>query len=64
LEFPQFDIEQIRPFLPFRYVISGGLATRNLMPAFANGLWLRVERMLEPWMSHLGMYAFISLRRL
>lgn len=64
LEFPQFGIEQIRPFLPFRYVISGGLATRNLMPAFANGVWLRVERMLDPWVSHLGMYAFISLRRL
>ena len=62
-EFPQFEIEQIRPFLPFRYVVSGGLATRNLMPEFANGMWLRLEQMLEPWMSHLGMYAFISLRR-
>lgn len=62
-EFPQFEIELIRPFLPFRYVISGGLATRNLMPAFTNGMWLRFEKMLEGWMSHLGMYAFISLRR-
>ena len=63
-EFPQFKIEQIRPFLPFRYVVSGGLATRNLTPEFTDGLWLQLERMLEPWMAHLGMYAFISLRRL
>jgi SAM-dependent methyltransferase len=62
-EFPQLEIEQIRPFLPFRYVVSGGLATRNLMPEFTNGMWLRLEQILEPWMSHLGMYAFISLRR-
>lgn len=62
-EFPQFEIEQIRPFLPFRYVVSGGLATRNLMPAFANGMWQGLEKALGPWMSHLGMYAFISLRR-
>ena len=63
-EFPQFRIEQIRPFLPFRYVISGGLATRNLMPEFTNGMWLQLERMLNPWMADLGMYAFISLGRL
>jgi SAM-dependent methyltransferase len=63
-EFPQLEIEQIRPFLPFRYVVSGGLGMRSLMPGFTHGLWMRFEQMLEPWMSHLGMYAFISLRRL
>jgi hypothetical protein len=62
-EFPQFEIEQVRPFLPFRYVVSGGLGMRSLMPGFTNGMWLRFERILNPWMSHLGMYAFISLLR-
>jgi SAM-dependent methyltransferase len=62
-EFPQLEIEQIRPFMPFRYIVSGGLGMRNLMPAFTNAIWLGLERFLDPWMSHLGMYAFISLRR-
>jgi SAM-dependent methyltransferase len=62
-EFPQLEIEQIRPFMPFRYIVSGGLGMRNLVPAFTNAIWLRLERILDPWMSHLGMYAFISLRR-
>lgn len=62
-EFPQLEIERIRPFLPFRYIVSGGLATRNLVPAFTNSLWRGLEHLLDPWMSHLGMYAFISLRR-
>jgi SAM-dependent methyltransferase len=62
-EFPQLEIERIRPFMPFRYIVSGGLGMRNLVPAFTHAIWLRLERILDPWMSHLGMYAFISLRR-
>lgn len=62
-EYPELCIEEIRPFLPFRYVISGGLALRNLVPAFTNPLWIGLERIVEPWMQQLGMYAFIALRR-
>jgi len=62
-EFPELRVEEIRPFLPFRYVISGGLALRNIVPAFTNPLWIGLERLVAPWMSSLGMYAFISLLR-
>ena len=62
-EFPQLVIDQIRPFLPFRYLLSGGVGMRSLMPGFSHLLWARLERMLEPCMSSLGMYAFVSLRR-
>jgi SAM-dependent methyltransferase len=62
-EFPQLEIEQILPLLPFRYVVSGGVGMRSLMPGFTNRIWLKLERMLQPWMSHLGMFAFISLGR-
>lgn len=63
IEFPALEIEQIRPFLPFRYVFSGGVGMRSLVPGFTNGMWTQLERMLEPWMSHLGMFAFISVGR-
>jgi SAM-dependent methyltransferase len=63
-EFPQLAIEQIRPFLPFRYLVSGGVSMRGMMPGFTHPLWLRFERMLESHMSRLGMFAFVSVRRL
>ena len=62
-EFPHLAIEQIRPFLPFRYLVSGGVGMRNLMPGFTHPLWVRLERMLGSQMSRLAMFAFISVRR-
>jgi SAM-dependent methyltransferase len=62
-EYPELSIEEIRPFLPFRYVLSGGLALRNVVPGFTNPLWIRLERIVEPWMESLAMYAFISVAR-
>jgi SAM-dependent methyltransferase len=62
-EFPHLVIAQIRPFLPFRYLVSGGVAMRSLMPGFTHPLWARLEAMLEPCMSSLAMFAFVALRR-
>ena len=61
--FPELAIERIRPFLPFRYLISGGVGLRSLMPRFTHAGWAALERMLEPEMPRLAMFAFISLRR-
>jgi SAM-dependent methyltransferase len=62
-EYPQLVIEQIRPFLPFRYLLSGGIGMRSLMPGCTHPLWLWFERILESHMAQLGMFAFISIRR-
>jgi SAM-dependent methyltransferase len=61
--FPELSIERIRPFLPFRYLISGGVGLRSLMPGFTHDAWAGLERMLESQMPHLAMFAFVSLRR-
>jgi len=61
--FPQLAIERIRPFLPFRYLVSGGVSMRSLMPGFTEPFWAGVERVLEPCMPRLAMFAFVSLRR-
>jgi SAM-dependent methyltransferase len=63
-EFPELSIEEIRPFLPFRYLVSGGVGMRSLMPGFTHNAWARLERLLESQMFRLGMFAFVSLRRL
>lgn len=61
--FPELSIDRICPFLPFRYLISGGVGMRSLMPAFTRGAWARLERMLESQMPRLGMFACILVRR-
>ena len=60
-EFPRFAVEQIRPLLPIRYLLSGGVALRSLMPAFTQPAWRALETASQSQMSRLGMFAFISL---
>jgi SAM-dependent methyltransferase len=62
-EFHQFSIEQVRPFLPFRYLLSGGVALRSFMPGFTHGAWAGLERALQSQMPSLAMFAFISLQK-
>jgi SAM-dependent methyltransferase len=63
LRFPELAIEQIHPFLPFRYLVSGGVGMRSLMPGFVHGAWVGVEDLLKSWWPNLGMFAFVSLKR-
>ena len=61
--FPELLIERIRPFMPFRYLVSGGVGLRSLMPGFTHSAWAGLEHMLESQMPRFAMFAFISLRR-
>jgi SAM-dependent methyltransferase len=62
-DFPLLAIEQAVPFLPFRYLASGGVGMRSLMPAFTHSAWAGAERLMESQMHRLGLFAFIVLRR-
>lgn len=62
-EFPELVIDEVKPFLPFRYLVSGGVGLRSLMPAFTHALWVRIEQALASKMDRLAMFAFISVRR-
>lgn len=62
-EFPQFTLEVVQPMMPFRYLVSGGVSMRNLMPGFTYGLWSGLERLLQPWTRQWAMFALIVLRR-
>jgi SAM-dependent methyltransferase len=56
-EFPQWRVLQMQPQMPLRYLVSGGLTTRNLVPAWSYGLW----KWLEGGFSSNGMFAGIVL---
>jgi len=62
-DFPLLSIDQAHPFLPFRYLASGGVGMRSLMPAFTHSAWAGAERLMESQMHRLGLFAFISLVR-
>ena len=57
--FPSLVIRAVRPTLPFRYLVSGGLGSRLGMPAWTTGPWRAFERLLSPVVSHLAMFAYI-----
>jgi hypothetical protein len=62
-EFPQWRIETIKPCMPFRYLVSGGVSLRALMPGWTFGAWRELERLFDPWMKTWAMFAVIVLRR-
>jgi SAM-dependent methyltransferase len=63
-EFPQWQIELIKPIMPFRYLLSGGVSLRGLAPRWSFELWRHMENALGRWSNQLAMFAQIVLRRL
>jgi SAM-dependent methyltransferase len=63
LEFPSLAIRTVEPMMPFRYLLSGGMSRRSLMPAWTFDFWQAVERLLGPCMRHLGMFALVVIVR-
>lgn len=62
-EFPMWQIQTIRLFMPFRYLVSGGVSLRSLMPGWSFGFWRKMERLFAQYMEHLAMFAQIVLQR-
>src|SRR5665213_1804936 len=56
-EFPHLEIRTVRPFLPFRYLVSGGVSMRPLMPEAMYPLWGAAEKALAPWPKAWAMFA-------
>ena len=63
IEFPQWQIKIIKLGMPFRYLLSGGVSMRSLMPAWTFGFWRSLEKRFQPWMNTWGMFALIILDR-
>jgi SAM-dependent methyltransferase len=62
-EFPEWRLKAKELFMPFRYLLSGGLSQRALVPAWSFGVWRRLERLARPAMAQLAMFARIVLER-
>jgi len=60
-KFPKLLIYQVKLLMPFRYLLSGGVLLRRLMPNFTFGFWKWIENRLETMMDKIAMFALIVL---
>jgi len=60
-EFPQLRLRKIDLGLSFRYILSGGMSRLSLAPAWSFDFWRRLERLLQPFMPWLAMFARVEL---
>lgn len=63
-EFPSLRINLVRNHTPLRYLLSGGLTLRQLVPSFTYPLVRAVEYALTPVNDLLGMFATIELEKI
>ena len=62
-EFPRLAVRSVEPIMPFRYIVSGGVSMRSLMPGWTAGTWRGIEAALSPFNDRLAMFARIDVRR-
>jgi SAM-dependent methyltransferase len=62
-EFPEWIIREIKLGMPFRYLLSGGVSLRNLMPGITFGVSRWLEQRMQPWMKKWAMFAQVTLVR-
>jgi SAM-dependent methyltransferase len=62
-EFRELELLTVWPLMPFRYLLSGGVSMRQLMPDATFGFWRRLESHLMRWPQHWSMFAMIHIRR-
>jgi len=63
VEHPQWRVRRREPFMPVRYLVSGGISRRSLAPGATAPLWRALEATLRPLRHHLAMFAAIELER-
>jgi SAM-dependent methyltransferase len=62
-EYPHWKIFKIHETMPFRYLVSGGVSMRSLMPGWTFAPWSVLEGCLSPLRRLLGMFAVITLEK-
>jgi SAM-dependent methyltransferase len=63
-KFPQLKINILKHHTPFRYLISGGVSMRQLLPSFCYPLVKGFEFILSPLNRGLGMFMTVELEKI
>ena len=62
-QFPDLSVAKIEPLMPFRYLVSGGVTMRSLMPGITFRFWEALETGLKPWMNTWAMFALVVVSK-
>ena len=62
-EFPGLEIEEIRYHTPLRYLLSGGVSFKQLVPGFSFSFFRGVDNLLVSLSSQLSMFMTIRIRK-
>lgn len=62
-EFPELKILKIEPFMPFRYLLSGGFSSPPLMPNWSFRFWKSFEKIFTQSMEKWAMFALIVIEK-
>ena len=62
-EFAELTLQEVRPMMPLRYLLSGGVSMRSLAPAASFPFWRGLDSFLCRWPRHWPMFAFVRLER-
>jgi len=62
-KFPEFEVVEVLPMMPFSFLLSGGLSMRSLLPVTCYGFVRNVEAMLSPWMDQIAMFATFTIAK-
>lgn len=60
-EFPRLDLVRLQPHTPLRYLLSGGVSMRQLVPSCSFSCFSAVERLCAPLHGLAGMFYTIEL---
>lgn len=63
-KFLSLRIRKLELHTPFRYVISGGLSMKQLLPTFMYPIIICIENILSPFNRYLGMFLTIELEKI
>lgn len=61
--FPELKITKLVPHTSFRYIISGGLSFKQLLPSFTYDLIKGIEDILSPLNKYIGLFVSIELKK-
>lgn len=62
-EFPDFCICDLQVHTPFRYLLSGGLSLRQLLPSWSYPIIYQLEQLLFPFNQYLGLFMTVELEK-
>ncbi len=61
--FPKLRVTAFEPQMPFKYLLSGGLSMRQLLPGACYGLVDGIEWLLRPFNRWIGMFYYVALHK-